>query len=152
LDEEQQRSWRALMMGMTLLDDRLDADLRAGFDISLSEYEILVRLSENDGAMRMAQLADSLAHSRSRITHTITRMERSGLVERRNSADDGRGVVAALSDRGFEVLREAAPVHVSGVREYLVDLVSEEDFAALGRVMNAVSDYLICDRPGIEMR
>ncbi|MEU0316850.1 MarR family transcriptional regulator [Nocardioides sp. NPDC006273] len=137
---------------MTLLDDRLDADLRAGFDISLSEYEILVRLSENDGAMRMAQLADSLAHSRSRITHTITRMERSGLVERRNSTDDGRGVVAALSDRGFDVLRKAAPVHVSGVREYLVDLVSEEDFAALGRVMNAVSDYLICDRPGIEMR
>nr|WP_221208467.1 MarR family transcriptional regulator [Nocardioides albus] len=140
------------MMGMTLLDDRLDADLRDRFDISLPEYEILVRLSENDGAMRMAQLADSLAHSRSRITHTITRMQRAGLVERRNSADDGRGVVAALSDRGFELLREAAPVHVSGVREYLVDLVSDEDFEALGRVMNAVSDYLICDRPGIEMR
>nr|WP_183541363.1 MarR family transcriptional regulator [Nocardioides albus] len=152
LNEEQQRSWRALMMGMTLLDDRLDADLRDRFDISLPEYEILVRLSENDGAMRMAQLADSLAHSRSRITHTITRMQRAGLVERRNSADDGRGVVAALSDRGFELLREAAPVHVSGVREYLVDLVSDEDFEALGRVMNAVSDYLICDRPGIEMR
>ncbi|GGU07804.1 MarR family winged helix-turn-helix transcriptional regulator [Nocardioides albus] len=152
MNEEQQRSWRALMMGMTLLDDRLDADLRDRFDISLPEYEILVRLSENDGAMRMAQLADSLAHSRSRITHTITRMQRAGLVERRNSADDGRGVVAALSDRGFELLREAAPVHVSGVREYLVDLVSDEDFEALGRVMNAVSDYLICDRPGIEMR
>ncbi|SDL03630.1 transcriptional regulator, MarR family [Nocardioides sp. YR527] len=140
------------MMGMTLLDDRLDADLRSRFDISLPEYEILVRLSENDGAMRMAQLADSLAHSRSRITHTITRMERAGLVERRNSVDDGRGVVATLSDRGFELLREAAPVHVTGVRDYLIDLVSEEDFAALGRVMNAVSDHLISDRPGIEMR
>ncbi|MER6938495.1 MarR family transcriptional regulator [Nocardioides sp. NPDC127514] len=152
LDEEQQRSWRALMMGMTLLDDRLDADLRTRFDISLPEYEILVRLSENDGAMRMAQLADSLAHSRSRVTHTITRMERAGLVERRNSAEDGRGVVANLSERGFELLREAAHVHVTGVREYLIDLVSEEDFAALGRVMNAVSDHLISDRPGIEMR
>jgi DNA-binding MarR family transcriptional regulator len=152
LDEEQQRSWRALMMGMTLLDDRLDADLRAQFDISLPEYEILVRLSENNGAMRMAQLADSLAHSRSRITHTITRMERAGFVLRRNSADDGRGVVATLSDRGFELLREAAPIHVQGVRDYLIDLVSPEDFAALGRVMNTVSDHLISDRPGIEMR
>ena len=140
------------MMGMTLLDDRLDADLRTRFDISLPEYEILVRLSENDGAMRMAHLADSLAHSRSRITHTITRMERSGLVVRRNSTEDGRGVVATLSDRGFELLREAAPVHVSGVRDYLIDLVSPEDFAALGRVMNTVSDHLISDRPSIEMR
>lgn len=140
------------MMGMTLLDDRLDADLRGRFDISLPEYEILVRLSENDGAMRMAQLADSLAHSRSRVTHTITRMERARLVERRNSSEDGRGVVATLSDHGFAVLREAAPVHVQGVRDYLIDLVSEDDFAALGRVMNAVSDNLISDRPGIEMR
>jgi DNA-binding MarR family transcriptional regulator len=81
LDEDQQRSWRALMMGMTLLEDRLDADLRARFDISLPEYEILVRLSENDGAMRMAQLADSLANSLYPVTHTITRMQRSGLVE-----------------------------------------------------------------------
>ncbi|MDR7309162.1 DNA-binding MarR family transcriptional regulator [Nocardioides luteus] len=152
LDEEQQRSWRALMMGMTLLEDRLDADLRAQFDLSLPEYEILVRLSENDGAMRMAQLADSLAHSRSRVTHTITRMERAGLVERRNSPEDGRGVVAMLSEQGFELLRQAAHVHVTGVRDYLIDLVSEDDFAALGRVMNAVSDHLISDRPGIEMR
>ncbi len=140
------------MMGMTLLNDRLDADLRAGFDLSLPEYEVMVRLSENDGAMRMAQLADSLAHSRSRITHTITRMERAGLVERRSSTDDGRGRVAALSDRGFELLREAAPIHVKGVRDYLIDLVGEDDFAALGRVMNTVSDQLVGDRPSIEMR
>ncbi|MGH3353304.1 MAG: MarR family winged helix-turn-helix transcriptional regulator [Nocardioides sp.] len=152
MNEEQQRSWRALMMGMTLLNDRLDADLRAGFDLSLPEYEVMVRLSENDGAMRMAQLADSLAHSRSRITHTITRMERAGLVERRSSTDDGRGRVAALSDRGFELLREAAPIHVKGVRDYLIDLVGEDDFAALGRVMNTVSDQLVGDRPSIEMR
>ncbi len=46
------------------------------------EYEILVRLSESDGRMRMAQLADSLAHSRSRVTHTIKRMEEADLVER----------------------------------------------------------------------
>ena len=37
------------MMGMTLLLDRLDGDLRREFDISLAEYEILVRLSERPG-------------------------------------------------------------------------------------------------------
>ena len=71
LDEDQQRSWRALVMGMTLLLDRLDDDLRRTCDLSLVEYEILVRLSEREGRqMRMAQLADALAHSRSRVTHT----------------------------------------------------------------------------------
>ena len=33
-------------MGITLLLDRLDADLQRDFDLSLTEYEILVRLSE----------------------------------------------------------------------------------------------------------
>ena len=63
------------MLGTTLLFDRLDDDLRRHRNISLAEYEILVRLSERDGQMRMAQLADAMAHSRSRITHTIKRME-----------------------------------------------------------------------------
>lgn len=139
-------------MGMTLLSDHLDSDLRRDFDISLAEYEILVRLSENDGAMRMAQLADSMAHSRSRVTHTVTRMERAGLVERRTSRLDGRGVVATLTEKGHDLLVRSAPIHVTGVRENLVDLCSPEDFAALGRVMDAVSDHLIGDRPQIEMR
>ena len=153
LDESQQRSWRALMMGITLLLDRLDADLRRSFDISLAEYEILVRLSERPGRqLRMAQLADALAHSRSRVTHTVKRMETAGLVERTNSADDGRGVVCAMTDAGYHLLERMAPTHVNGVRDYLVDLASSEDFAALGRVMNAVADKLVVTHPESEIR
>ncbi|GAB7005075.1 MarR family transcriptional regulator [Nocardioides sp. AN3] len=152
LDPDQQRSWRALLMGMTLLRDRLDADLRRGFDLSLPEYEVLVRLAENDGRMRMAQLADAMAHSRSRITHTISRMERAGLVERRDSPEDGRGVIARMTEDGHALLVRAAPTHVTGVREYLLDLVSQDDFAAVGRVFDAVSDHLVECHPAIEMR
>ncbi len=153
LDESQQRSWRALMMGITLLLDRLDADLRRSFDISLAEYEILVRLSERpQRQLRMAQLADAMAHSRSRVTHTVKRMEHAGLVLRTTSAEDGRGVVCAMTDAGYEKLVSMAPVHVNGVRDYLVDIASAEDFEALGRVMNAVSDKLVVTHPESEIR
>jgi DNA-binding MarR family transcriptional regulator len=152
LDEGQQRSWRALVMGMTLLQDRLDADLRRLFDLSLAEYEVLVRLSENDGRLRMAQLADAMAHSRSRVTHTISRMQKAELVERVDSPEDGRGVIARLTDKGMDLLVRAAPIHVAGVREYLVDLASCDDFAAVGRVFNAVSDHLVECHPASEMR
>ena len=125
LDDTEQRSWRALIMGMTLLLDRLDDELRRACDLSLVEYEILVRLSETEGRqMRMAQLADALAHSRSRVTHTVARMEHAGLVERRSSPEDGRGVVAMMTDEGLGLLERMAPVHVEGVRAHLVDLVS----------------------------
>ncbi len=152
MDADQQRSWRALVLGTTLLFDRLDDDLRRHHNISLAEYEVLVRLSERDGQMRMAQLADAMAHSRSRVTHTIKRMERSELVERCESPEDGRGVIARITERGSLLLRNVAPTHVEGVREHLVDLVSGEDFAALRRIMDAVSDNLIARHPEMEMR
>jgi DNA-binding MarR family transcriptional regulator len=152
LDADQQRAWRALVMGTTLLFDRLDDDLRLAHDISLVEYEILVRLSERDGQMRMAALADALAHSRSRVTHTVTRMEKAGLVLRTSSPDDGRGIVASLTDKGHDLLVRAAPTHVAGVRAHLVDLAADEDLTALGRVFDAVSDNLISAHPEMEIR
>ena len=152
LEDGQQRAWRALVMGTTLLFDRLDDDLRRAHDISLVEYEILVRLSERDGQMRMAALADALAHSRSRVTHTVTRMEKVGLVQRSSSPEDGRGILATLTDKGHDLLVRAAPTHVAGVRAYLVDLSSDADFAALGRVFDAVADSLISAHPEMEIR
>ncbi len=153
LDPSQQRDWRALVMGTTLLFDRLDEDLSRHHGVSLTEYEILVRLSERDGRrMRMAQLADSLAHSRSRVTHTVGRLQDSGLVERIKSPEDGRGVVCAMTDRGWLLLQNVAPTHVRGVRELLVDLVAPEDLEAMGRVMNAVADNLIAAHPEMEIR
>ena len=152
LDADQQRSWRALVMGTTLLFDRLDDDLRRDHDISLVEYEILVRLSERDGHMRMAALADALAHSRSRVTHTVTRMEKAGLVLRSRSDEDGRGIIASLTDKGHDLLVRAAPTHVEGVRDHLVDLADDEDFAAVGRVMDAVADNLVEAHPEMEIR
>ena len=139
-------------MGTTLLFDRLDDDLRRDHDISLVEYEILVRLSERDGQMRMAALADALAHSRSRVTHTVTRMENAGLVQRSSSPEDGRGILCAITDKGHDLLVRAAPTHVAGVREYLVDLSTDEDFEALGRVFDSVSDNLIAAHPEMEIR
>ena len=153
LDESEQRSWRALVIGTTLLMDRLDDDLRRAFNISLVEYEILVRLSESEnGRLRMAHLADALAHSRSRVTHTVARMEAAGLVQRSTSPEDGRGILATMTPKGHDLLVRVAPVHVTGVRDHLVDLVSPEDLEAVGRVFDAVSDHLVAAHPEMEMR
>jgi DNA-binding MarR family transcriptional regulator len=144
LSAEQQRAWRAYLVGTTLLTERLDRDLREQHDLSLPEYEILVRLSEvPDRQLRMAELADSLSHSRSRVTHTVARMEAEGLILRTSCPSDRRGVIAEMTDKGFEVLREAAHTHVAGVREHLVDVADTADFAAVGRVFDSVADKLV---------
>ena len=153
LTESQQRSWRAFIIGSTLLFDALDQDLKKAFGIGSSEYEILVRLSESEGrCLRMAALADAMCHSRSRVTHTVQRMEDRGLVRRAASPEDGRGIIASLTDEGYALLEAAAPLHVSGVRNNLVDLCADADFEALGRVMDAVTDALKDTHPGSDIR
>jgi DNA-binding MarR family transcriptional regulator len=143
LTPAQQGVWRAFLGGTTVLNERLDRDLRTAHGLSMPEYEILVRLSEAPGrSVRMAELAAAIAHSRSRVTHTIARLEREGIVQRGHCSEDGRGVTAVLTDHGFSVLEEAAHTHVRGVHDYLVESASPEDFEALGRVMARVVEKL----------
>src|SRR3989337_153169 len=93
LTPQQQQAWRTYLMGTNQLTVRLDRDLQERHDLSLPEYEIMVRLSEAENRrMRMSDLADSLNHSRSRLTHTVARMERDGLLARSACPDDRRGI------------------------------------------------------------
>ena len=148
LDADQQQAWRAYIVGTTLLMERLDRDLRENHGLSLPEYEILVRLSEAPQRMlRMAELADAVKNSRSRITHTIARLEREEIVERRQCAADGRGVFAILTDKGYALLVDAAPVHVESVRKALIDVVDAEDLEAVRRAFTSVADTLATGKP-----
>src|SRR3954470_11470823 len=75
LNAEQQVAWRAYLLGTARLMAKLDDDLRQ-FGLGINDYEILVRLSEApDRRLRMADLADRLHQSRSRLTHTVGRLE-----------------------------------------------------------------------------
>ena len=85
----------------------------------------------------MSQLADQVHQSRSRLTHTIARMETALLVRREKTASDGRGVVAVLTDAGMDLLIQVAPAHVASVRRVFVDAVDPGDFVAVGRAMRA---------------
>lgn len=143
LSASQQRVWRSFLGGTTVLLEQLDRDLRTEHGLSMPEYEILVRLSEAPHrSVRMADLASAVAHSRSRITHTISRLEKAGIVSRGQCSDDGRGVSAVLTDHGFAVLEAAAHTHVTGVNNYLVQNANPEDFEALGRVMQKAVEVL----------
>jgi len=146
LDADEQQSWRSYLEGSLRLAEALNRDLETTKGLSLNEYEVLVRLSEQPGrTMRMAALAESLAHSRSRLTHTVRRMGERGLVERTTCTMDGRGVNCTMTPHGHETLVDAAPRHVAAVRAFLVDRISPEEFAALGRAMAKVAE--VCREP-----
>lgn len=140
LSPEEQRVWRTYLLGSARLNERMDADLRR-FGLDLPEYEILVALSEHpERRLRMAELADAVHQSRSRLTHTVARMEKTALVARTTCPDDRRGVWANLTDRGLALVEQAAPGHVDTVRRNFVEAMSATDYQALGRAFQAVLD------------
>ncbi|MDN5601300.1 MAG: MarR family winged helix-turn-helix transcriptional regulator [Brachybacterium sp.] len=134
----EQEAWRTFLYATTLLTDRFGEALQVDpeIDLTLGEYEILVRLSEAEKKfLRMSELADKVVHSRSRLTHTVSRMEKRGLVERVRCSDDGRGRQAQLTGAGEAMLVRAAPAHVRSVRELLLDVIGHDDLLELGRIL-----------------
>jgi len=146
LGAEEMRAWRGFIDGSQRLMGVLNRELQSAHDMSLAEYRILVMLSESpDGSLRMSDLADGVLSSRSRLTHQIRRMETEGMVERSQCVEDGRGVLAVITDEGRRRLAEAAPTHLSGVRRYLIDLLSKPEMKVVGDVFEKV-DVAIGDR------
>jgi DNA-binding MarR family transcriptional regulator len=140
LDEEEMRAWRGFIVGSELLGYRLHRELQDAHGLSLADYEILVLLSEQpDFRMRMTQLASGVASSKSRVSHQVARLERAELVKREECPNDGRGVFAVLTQRGYETLRTAAPTHMRGVREHFVDLLSVQERATLANIFERVA-------------
>ncbi|WP_054812962.1 MarR family winged helix-turn-helix transcriptional regulator [Nocardia arizonensis] len=129
----QQRAWRAYMDGHQRLMAALNRQLQRDADLSLAEYRILVLLSEApDRRMRMSELADGVLSSRSRLTHQITRLESEHLVRRSTCLEDGRGVLAQLTDDGMRRLEFAAPGHVEEVRQDFIDMLTPTQLEVIG--------------------
>lgn len=140
LSETQMRAWRAFLGASTLVSARLNHELDEAAAISMYEYEILVRLFESEaGRVRMSQLADQVSYSRSRLTHTVGRLERAGYVLRSSCPNDRRGVYAHLTQAGYEFLAQTAPIHLDGVRRHLIDRFTPSELATLTELLEKIT-------------
>lgn len=143
LDDDERAAWLSLAALATRLPATLDAQLQREHGLSLFEYLVLAVLSEQDTrSLQMSELAALTSSSLSRLSHTATRLERQGLLVRARCAGRGRRTVATLTDQGWAVVVAAAPDHVAAVRAHLIDLVSDEDLAALRRIGETVVAHL----------
>ena len=140
LSPDQQRDWRALITLLMALPPALDAQLRRDAGVNAFEYHVLAALSDApDRTLVLSDLAVLAQGSLSRLSHAITRLERSGWVERRSCADrGGRRMQARLTDAGFSKLEAVAPGHVREARRLVVDALTPEQFTALGDAARAI--------------
>jgi DNA-binding MarR family transcriptional regulator len=143
LTEDQQHAWRAYQRMQARLTAALNRQLQADSGLSLSDYEVLVQLTDaRDGRLRPFELQRVLEWEQSRLSHHLTRMQRRGLVAREECGDDGRGAYVVLADAGRDAITTAAPGHVATVRRHFFDHLTPEQVSTLEDLSSRVLDRL----------
>jgi DNA-binding MarR family transcriptional regulator len=136
-------SWLSVVRLMTWLPWSIDHQLRQDSDLGMVEYQVMARLSQSpERTLKMGMLADLVNSSQSRLSHLVRRLEERGLVRREPDPADGRFINAILTDKGFQVLAQAAPGHVAHVRSLVIDVLSPEQLRRFGvladRIMSRI--------------
>jgi DNA-binding MarR family transcriptional regulator len=139
LTDTEQTCWRAFVESSWALHTRLEDELRAATGLSMSDYHVMVVLSEApERRIRMGELANRLVFSPSRVTYQINSMVKRGLVRKQSCPEDGRGQEAVLTEAGMAELVAAAPLHLATVRDSFIDHLDDEELAVITRVFSKI--------------
>ncbi|UVF79571.1 MarR family winged helix-turn-helix transcriptional regulator [Gordonia mangrovi] len=145
LTPDEQRAFRGFLTLSTLLDDALDVQLRRDSGLTHSQYIILFRLSEApDRTIGMRRLVVLAQSEQSRLSHSVTAMERRGWVRRIKSptGNDRRAVSVMLTDAGMDLVQAAAPKHGDEAHRLIFDALDADDLAHLNSVIDRILPHM----------
>jgi DNA-binding MarR family transcriptional regulator len=136
MDRRRLAAWRDFFVAYHQIIPQLEHEMAEAVDLTLSQYDVLLRLSEAPGGrMRMSGLAEAIVYSTGGLSRLIERMCRAGLTRREYEPDDRRVVYAVLTDEGATRLRAASKVHLDGVRRHFARHLRDDE-------LDAVADFL----------
>ena len=147
LDAHQLDTYFALMEAVSLLQHRVEQQLRAEGDLSYVQFQLLGRLAAARGQLTMTELADGVVYSRSGLTYQAALLEKAGLITRGPSPDDDRATLVTITDSGLALLGRVMPGHIQIARRLLLDPLSRDDLHHLGDIMTRVRDHMRAQPP-----
>ncbi|KRV49432.1 MarR family transcriptional regulator [Wenjunlia vitaminophila] len=97
----------SVMRAQQILLARVDAVVKP-YGLTFARYEALVLLTFSQaGELPMSKIGERLMVHPTSVTNTVDRLVRAGLVDKRPNPQDGRGVLASITERGREVVEAA---------------------------------------------
>ena len=136
LNADEERLWRGWLRLNAQLTLRLMRELQEDAGLSQQDFEVLVNLTDTEeGRVRVSDLAAQMLWERSRLSHHLTRMERRGMVQRSECAEDGRGAFIEITPAGRTAIERAAPGHVQAVRRLVFDGLQGEDVETMSGIV-----------------
>jgi MarR family 2-MHQ and catechol resistance regulon transcriptional repressor len=129
--EEQERAlklWVVLSRAREAISSHLEEDVaRSG--LTSMEFGVLEVLYHK-GPLLLGDVQRRILVSSGGVTYLIDRLEKKGLVERRECREDRRAKYAALTEQGEAVIAEIFPGHARRIEELMAELSPEEQTAA----------------------
>ncbi|MBO8199192.1 MarR family winged helix-turn-helix transcriptional regulator [Streptomyces smyrnaeus] len=93
----------SIMRAHQILLSEVDAVLKP-YGLTFARYEALVLLTfSQKGELPMSKIGERLMVHPTSVTNTVDRLQAAGFVEKRPNPNDGRGTLAAITDKGREV-------------------------------------------------
>ncbi len=112
------------------------------FDLTANQYLMLLRL-RYDGAQSSAQFARAVGVRPQSVTDIIGPLERKGLIQRRESPENRRILLIALTAKGRQMMSRARKVTVRLDRELLAGLDAQE-ISVLRKAMEKIRAAAEC--------
>ncbi|GAA4284865.1 MarR family winged helix-turn-helix transcriptional regulator [Brevibacterium daeguense] len=136
-------AWREYFETAQRLTTRLDAELKSGTGLSLSDYNLLLVLVEAPNrTLRMSVLADRLVFSAPRLNYRIGVLEEKGWVVKSASPDDRRAHLVTLTDEGFRRFLGAGRVHRAHIEKFFESALQPGDAEHILRISAAIDSNL----------
>src|SRR3954470_10282376 len=118
------RTWIALARAHMAVARHAAADV-ARHGLTTAEFGVLEALYHK-GPMLLNEVQRRILVSSGGITYLVDRLEKRGLVERRDCPGDRRARLAALTTEGEALVRRIFPEHAAVIRDALSALGAEE--------------------------
>jgi DNA-binding MarR family transcriptional regulator len=131
--------WTALLVAHRRLTTQLDAELRAGGDMSLDEYDVLYQLRRAGRPLRMSELASQVLISRPTTTRVTDHLVRRGWLERRHDDADRRVVLVELTDEGKRAQARAGRLHLDGIARLVDAPLARHELRRLAAALHALA-------------
>lgn len=108
----------------------------AGHGLNSASFDVLATLRRSGPPYRLSpgDLVATTMVSSGTMTNRLDQLEKAGLIERSHNPDDRRGVIIALTAKGFTLVDEAVSAHVENEHRLIQSLDAQER-AALGGLL-----------------
>ncbi len=106
----------------------------------LSWYDVLLPLHLARGSLRMGGLAAAvITIGRTGLIRLADRLESEGLILRRHSVTDRRGVEIEITNEGSALLRKMWPVYAQVIEDRFVAVLDADGAARLGELLTTLT-------------